>query len=154
MAAARASRMREWLLRYGPAEVLSLLATVGAAAVTAQAGGSSLGVALAATWAGNVAYFGLILGQDVWRTRQQLRQEGRAYTWGTFGRNVRALVVEFGVAEALDSLLIRPALMYWLPRWLHSVPQGVVVAKFAADVTFYVPAIISYELSKKKLRKF
>jgi hypothetical protein len=146
--------VREWLRRYGPAEVLSLLSTVGAAAITAQAGGSNLAIALAATWAGNLAYFGLILGQDVWRTRRQLRQEGRAYTWGTFGRNVRALVVEFGAAEALDSLLIRPTLMYWLPRWLHSVPQGVLLAKFAADVTFYVPAIISYELSKKKLRKF
>jgi hypothetical protein len=148
------SRAREWLLRYGPAEVLSLLATVGAASAAAQAGGRGVAVALAATWAGNLAYFGLILGQDIWRTRRQLQQGGRAYTWGTLGRNVRALVVEFGVAEALDSLLIRPALMYWLPRWLHSIPQGVLVAKFAADVTFYVPAIISYELSKKKLRNF
>jgi hypothetical protein len=152
MAASR--KVREWLLRYGPAEVLSLLATVGAATVTAQSGGSGLAVALAATWAGNVAYFGLILGQDIWRTRRQLQQEGREYTWGTLGRNVRALVVEFGAAEALDSLLIRPALMYWLPRWLQSIPQGVLVAKFAADVTFYIPAIISYELSKQKLRKF
>ncbi|MGI4824232.1 MAG: hypothetical protein ACRYFV_23740 [Janthinobacterium lividum] len=150
----RASRVREWLRRYGPAEVLSLLATVGAAAITEEAGGSNLAIALAATWAGNLAYFGLILGQDVWRTRRQLRQEDRAYTWGIFGRNVRALVVEFGAAEALDSLLIRPTLMYWLPLWLHSVPQGVLLAKFAADVTFYVPAIIGYELSKKKLRKF
>ena len=154
MGAAGNSRVREWLRRYGPAEVLSLLATVGAAAATVQAGGSGIAVALAATWAGNLAYFGLILAQDVWQTRQTLHAQGRTYTWGTFGRNVRALVVEFGPAEALDSLLIRPALMYWLPRWLHSIPQGVLVAKFAADVTFYIPAIISYELSKKKLRKF
>ena len=148
------ARVREWLRRYGPAEVLSLLFTVGAAAATERAGGNGVAVALAATWAGNLAYFGLILGQDVWQTRRTLHAQGRAYTPGIFGRNVRALVVEFGAAEALDSLLIRPALMYWLPRWLHSVPQGVLVAKFAADVTFYVPAIISYELSKKKLRQF
>jgi hypothetical protein len=150
----KTARIREWLRRYGPAEVLSLLATVGAAAATAHAGGSGVAIALAATWAGNVAYFGLILLQDVWRTRQQLGAQSRAYTLSTFGRNVRALVVEFGAAEALDSLVIRPMLMYWLPRWLHSVPQGVLVAKFAADITFYVPAIISYELSKEKLRRF
>ncbi len=94
------------------------------------------------------------LGQEVWRTRQEVRTHGRPYTLGTFGRNVRALVVQFGPAEALDSQLIRPTLMYWLPRWLHSVPQGILVAKFAADITFYIPAIISYELSKRKLRKF
>lgn len=154
MATASTSRVREWLLRYGPAELLSLLATLAAAAAAEHAGASGIGVALAATWAGNLAYFGLILGQDVWRTRRTLHGQGRAYTMGVFGRNLRALVVEFGAAEALDSLLIRPALMYWFPRWLHSVPQGILVAKFAADITFYVPAIIGYELSKRKLRKF
>jgi hypothetical protein len=154
MASLSASRVQEWLRRYGPAELLSLLATLGAAAVTAQAGGTRVAVALAATWAGNVAYFGLLLLQDMRQARRQLAAQGRAYSLATFGRNVRALVVEFGVAEVLDSFLIRPALMYWLPRWLHSVPLGVLAAKLAADVTFYVPAIISYELSKHKLRKF
>ena len=154
MATTSTSRGREWLLRYGPAELLSLLATLAAAAATAQAGASGIAVALAATWAGNLAYFGLILGQDIWRTHQGLQAQGRSYTLGIFGRNLRALVVEFGAAEALDSLLIRPALLYWFPRWLHSVPQGILVAKFAADITFYIPAIISYELSKRKLRKF
>lgn len=147
-------RVREWLRRYGPAEVLSVVATLGAAAVAARAGRPGVAVALAATWAGNLAYFGYVLGQDVWHTRRALRAQGRPYTRGTLGRNVRALVVEFGVAEVLDSFLIRPALLYWLPRWLHSLPLGVLAAKLAADVTFYVPTIISYELSKQKLRKF
>jgi hypothetical protein len=151
---AGSSRVWEWLRRYGPAELLSLGATLGAAAATVRAGGSGVVVAWAATWAGNVVYFGYLLGQDVWHTRAALRAQGRAYSLGTLGRNVRALVVEFGVAEVFDSFLIRPALMYWLPRWLHSVPQGVLAAKFLADLTFYVPAIISYELSKHKLRKF
>jgi hypothetical protein len=154
MASLSSSRVQEWLRRYGPAELLSLLATLGAAAATAQAGGTRVAVALAATWAGNVAYFGLLLLQDMRQARRQLAAQGRIYSLASFGRNVRALVVEFGVAEVLDSFLIRPALMYWLPRWLHSVPLGVLGAKLAADVTFYVPAIISYELSKHKLRKF
>ncbi|MGI4763377.1 MAG: hypothetical protein ACRYF0_21880 [Janthinobacterium lividum] len=154
MATDGASRVREWLRRYGPAEVLSLAATLGAAAVATRAGSPEVARALAATWAGNLAYFGYLLGQDVWQTRRALRTQGRRYTAGTLGRNLRALVVEFGVAEVLDSLVIRPALLYWLPRWLHSVPLGVLAAKLAADVTFYVPTIISYELSKQKLRKF
>ena len=148
------SRIREWLLRYGPAELFSSLATVGAAVVVQGIGGDGLKVALAATWAGNLAYFGLILLQDVWRTRSELAAQDRRYTLVTFWRNARALFVEFGAAEALDSLLIRPALMFWLPRWLGSVPQGVLAAKFAADITFYIPAIVSYELTKRKLREF
>lgn len=154
MASAGASRVWEWLRRYGPAELLSLLATVGAAAATAQAGGTRVAVALAATWAGNMAYFGWLLLQDIGHTRTALRTQGRAYSLATLGRTVRALVVEFGAAEVFDSLLVRPTLLYWLPQWLHSVPLGVLAAKFAADVTFYVPTIISYELSKDKLRKF
>lgn len=148
------ARVLEWVRRYGPAELLSLLATVGAAAVATRSGGNGVAVALAATWAGNIAYFGLILAQDVATTRRNLLHQGRAYSSRTLGLNLRALVVEFGAAEALDSLLIRPALMYLLPRWVGDVGWGVVLAKFAADVTFYVPAIISYELSKNSLRKF
>ena len=57
-------------------------------------------------------------------------------------------------AEARDSLLIRPALMVWLPRWLGHFGWGILLAKLLADVTFYVPAILSYELSKQRLRQF
>lgn len=154
MATGGASRGREWLRRYGPAEILSLAATLGAAAVATRGSNSEVARALAATWAGNLAYFGYLLGQDVWHTRRAVREQGRRYSVAILGRNIRALVVEFGVAEVFDSLFIRPALLYWLPRWLHSVPLGVLAAKLAADVTFYIPTIISYELSKQKLRKF
>ncbi|AII53053.1 hypothetical protein [Hymenobacter sp. APR13] len=147
-------KIREWLRRYLPAEVLSVGATLLAAALSLRATGSGLSAALAGTWAGNVAYFGWLLGQDVWQTRRTLQASGRPYRWRTLGQNVRALAVEFGVAEVFDSLLIRPALLYYMPRWLGSFGAGIVVAKLLADVTFYIPAIISYELSKKRLRRF
>lgn len=89
------------------------MATVGAAGLATAWEYSRLVVALAATWAGNAAYFGLIIGQDVWHTRRHLRRQDRRYGWAALGRNAQALVVEFGAAEVLDSLLVRPALMYW-----------------------------------------
>ncbi|TGE23095.1 hypothetical protein [Hymenobacter metallicola] len=146
--------VREWLQRYGPAEVLSILATLAAAGLTFQLTGSYVSTALAGTWAGNAAYFGYILALDIWQTRRQLRAAGRAYSAHTLGRNLRALVVEFGLAEVFDSLLIRPALMYYLPKAVGSLSGGILLAKILADVTFYVPAIVSYELSKKRLRRF
>jgi len=69
-------------------------------------------------------------------------------------KNIRALLAEFGLAELVDSLLIRPALMYYLPILTGSMMGGSMLAKFAADITFYIPAIISYELSKSRFRKF
>lgn len=86
-----------------------------------------------------------------YRVRQQ---HGKGYTWRTFRHNLRALAVEFGPAEMLDSCLVRPTLMYYLPRWLGHFASGVLLAKLLADVTFYLPAIASYERSKKRLRQF
>lgn len=147
-------RLKEWLRRYGPAEVLSLGATLGAVALTFTATGSRAATALAGTWAGNVAYFGTILFRDIQLTRRALRTQGRRYATRNFGQNVRALAVEFGVAEVADSFFIRPALMYYLPLWTGSLAGGSLAAKFLADFTFYVPAIIGYELSKKRLRNW
>ncbi|TGE10486.1 hypothetical protein [Hymenobacter fodinae] len=147
-------KIREWLRRYLPAEVLSVVATLAGATLVLRSTHSPLSAALAGTWAGNVAYFGYLLLQDM-RLAYRLRHaRGLPYTWGTFGQNVRALVVEFGLAEVADSFLIRPVLMYYLPRWLGHFGAGILLAKLLADVSFYVPAIISYELSKKRLRKF
>ena len=67
---------------------------------------------------------------------------------------LRALFVEFGVVELFDTLFIRPMLIYYIPIWVGDLSWGVIIAKFAADITFYIPAILSYELSKKKLRDF
>ncbi len=147
-------RIREWLRRYLPAEALSVAATLLGAWVALHSTHSQLSAALAGTWAGNVAYFGYLLAQDVRLARQACRAQHRPYTRRTFGRNVRALAVEFGLAEVLDSFLVRPALMYYLPQWLDSFGAGIVLAKLLADVTFYIPAIVSYELSKKRLRNF
>jgi hypothetical protein len=101
-----------------------------------------------------VAYFGYLLAADMQLARRTRRAAGQPYTAAAFGRNLRALLVEFGVAELADSFLVRPLLMYWLPGLVGSVALGILLAKLAADVTFYVPAIISYELSKKRLRRF
>ncbi|MDO7877143.1 hypothetical protein Q5H93_20525 [Hymenobacter sp. ASUV-10] len=135
-------KLREWAARYLPAEALSLAATLGAAALVWQATGRGAPAALAATWAGNLAFFGTIIGRDVWRARP--------LSWARAGRVARALLVEFGLAEVLDSFFIRPALLYYVPRWLGHFGWGVVLAKFAADVTFYVPAIIGYEFSRRR----
>ncbi|GGE94005.1 hypothetical protein [Hymenobacter cavernae] len=147
-------KLAEWVKRYLPAEVLSLAATLAAGGATFALTHNRTSTALAATWAGNVAYFGCILLQDIRTTRRTHRAAGKDYTTKTFGKNIRALVVEFGAAEVLDSFLIRPLLMYYLPLWLGTLSGGILAAKLAADVTFYIPAVISYELSKKRLRDF
>ena len=147
-------RIKEWIKRYGLAEVISLSLTVISSWLTFKLTQNNVTTALIGTWIGNIGYFGTILIEDILLATRQLKSIGKHYSLETFYKNVRALFVEFGVAELIDSLFIRPTLMYYIPLWIDNLSWGVVIAKFVADITFYVPAILSYELSKKKLRDF
>jgi uncharacterized YccA/Bax inhibitor family protein len=147
-------KLIEWIKRYGLAEIISLTSTIVSSWLTFEHTKSNLTTALVATWVGNIGYFGTILIQDILLAIKQLKKIEKKYSLETFFKNIRALFVEFGIAEVFDSIFIRPALLYYFPILLGNRTLGVVIAKFAADITFYIPAIISYELSKKKLRNF
>jgi hypothetical protein len=147
-------KLIEWFKRYGLAEVISLTLTVLSSWLSFELTQNKITTALVGTWVGNIGYFGTILVEDILLANKQLRSVGKQYSIDTFFKNVRALFVEFGIAELFDTLFIRPTLMYYIPIWMGDLSWGVVVAKFAADITFYIPAILSYELSKKKWRDF
>lgn len=148
------TKIKEWLWRYGPAEVISLAATLFASWAALSVTGSKTWTALAGTWGGNIGYFGTILLTDIILTRNRLVSEGKRFTKRTILKILRALFIEFGIAEVLDSFFIRPALLYWMPVWLQHMTWGLIAGKFMADITFYIPAVISYELSRRKFRNF
>ena len=58
----------------------------------------------------------------------------------------RDLTLEFGPAEMLDSIVLRPVLMYVGLTMAPTPALGIIAGKLAADVGFYVPTIASYEL--------
>jgi hypothetical protein len=147
-------KIKEWLKRYGWAEIISLTLTILSSWLSYKLTKSDISSAFIATWVGNIGYFGMILFQDIRFAISQLQKSGKRYSLETFYKNIRALCVEFGIAEIFDSLFIRPALLYYFPILLGNRTLGIIIAKMIADITFYVPAIISYELSKKKLRNF
>jgi hypothetical protein len=69
-----------------------------------------------------------------------------------FFKTVRNLVVEFGFSEVLDSLFVRPFCMYVFPLLVGNFFVGILVAKVAADIIFYIPTITAYELRKKHMK--
>ncbi len=147
-------KVKEWSRRYLPAEVLSIVATLSAGLLVHYLShGSMLATALACTIAGNIAYFGYILYCDVNATRQRLQDDDRVYTNKHLLINLRSMVIEFGLAEVIDTLFVRPVLTYYLPALLGNLALGILAAKLIADVCFYIPAIIGYELNKKHLRR-
>lgn len=147
-------KLREWAWRYLPAELCSLIVTMIVAIMVFRITQSNLTTALVGTWIGSGVYFGYILLMDIRLARRERQANGHRYTFMTFMQNLRALFVEFGVAELVDLLVIRPALMFYFPIFFGSLALGTLVAKLTADLTFYVPAIIGYEFSKRWLRDF
>jgi hypothetical protein len=135
------NRPLAWLRRYLPAElvctVTGLLSAWAAIALT----GSPAVAAIAGTWGENVGFYGMMLGREL--ARRGLH---------SLPAVVRDLILEFGLAEALDCLLLRPGMMYTGMMLAPSTALGFVAGKLAADVIFYVPAIISYELLHRRAR--
>jgi hypothetical protein len=125
------TRLIHWLERYLPAECASLVAANALWAVT----DNLAAVAFAAAWSENVAYYEIMLLREVLATR-------------SLPRAVRDLVLEFGLAEALDSSVIRPACIYAATRATADLSVGVFIGKLAADVAVYIPTIFAYELRR------
>lgn len=146
-------KLAEWSKRYLPAEVLSTAITLVSAWLVHQQGGGALTVALVSTWSGNISYFGYILTADILGSIRAHRIANKQFTATSAMVNLRSLVIEFGLAEAMDSLLIRPLIMYYVPLIIADFTSGILLAKLAADTVFYIPAIVGYELNKKYLKR-
>jgi hypothetical protein len=134
----------EWARRYGPAELLALIGALAGWLAADLATGSTIAAAYAAAIGDNVAYYGLLATREVrarWRATP-------GSPLGVCATACAALAIEFGPAEALDSLLLRPACVAVAVAGLGPV-GGVLAGKLAADLVFYVPVIATYELRKR-----
>jgi hypothetical protein len=140
-ATVRRSRGREWLQRYLPPEIVGSSAALAAAAVAAS-GGLERAV-VAAAWAEAIAFYAFVTLREFRRTRSGRRTSGAALL------AVRGVVAEFGVAEAADTILLRPLLMYVLAAELGGVIPGVIAGKLLSDLAFYSLAIPAYELRER-----
>jgi len=145
-------KVREWSRRYLPAELFGTVFAMLSAGLAFAFSGSGVVAAFAGTWGENLGYYGSVLVRDVSSSRKQHMAAGRAYGLFSFMRNIRNLVLEFGFSEVLDSFFIRPFFMYIFPLLLNNLAFGILLGKLAADVTFYIPTIISYEFRKGRFR--
>jgi hypothetical protein len=147
------AKITEWIKRYAPAEILSLITTFIFAGSTYSYTKNHVASAVAGTWGGNAGFFGYILTMDILQKRNGLLAKGLSYSSKDLWVNIRALIVEFGLAEIADSFFIRPFLMYYLPIFFGNFSIGILLAKIAADITFYIPAIFFYESNKNILKR-
>lgn len=141
----RATRkLRSWVVRYGWSEVLGTIAAVGAATSVHTMTRSNVAAAYAGTAAEFVVFYGIIFLRETIRGAHQAGGRGAAYGGTEVLRVLHGMMLEFGVAEALDSLVLRPLIMGQGMARLGP-RTGALVGKLAADVVFYGPVLSIYE---------
>lgn len=136
----------EWARRYLPCEVAGTTCELGGAAIAYAATESAALTAVVATIGASVGYYAaayLAAMRIAYRTRSSSPPGRRALAAN--GLALRSVAVEFGPAEVVDSLLIRPAAFYFGSVLFGGMIAGWIFAKLVADIGFYALAIMSYE---------
>lgn len=124
--------------------LLATLAAIISATAFKFLTGNNIVAGVLATWVDNVVFYGYISFQDLKKKRRK-----RGLSLGTLFRHMRNMFVEFGPAEYLDSFLLRPFYLSSFPYVIGNYPLAILLGSVAAEVTFFIPVIIFYELRKK-----
>jgi hypothetical protein len=139
-------KLREWVRRYLPCEVAGTTCELGGAAITYGITGSAAAAAVVATIGASVGYYAAAYVTAVRAAhRLQLGSSRMSRALTANGLALRSIAIEFGPAEVIDSLIIRPLAFYFGPILFGGMVAGWIFAKLVADVGFYVLAIFSYE---------
>jgi hypothetical protein len=143
-ASARRRGMVFWVVRYLPAEIVGTAAMIMAGlAVTIWTDAPAL-IALAALLGETVGFYA-VLAITIFVEQAAVSPSRHRAVARTF----LLLVAEFGAAELLDTLLIRPAALL-VGVWLLPDPLwGLLAGKVFADVIFYAIAAGAFTLTAK-----
>lgn len=124
-----------WIKRYGPPEIFGIIGVYVGYFLTEQFSHITWIDAYGAAFGENVGFYGVILFQRL-RAKEKL--------WH--------VLAEFGPAEFLDSLILRPATLFAGVGFFGPI-LGLFIGKIAGDIVFYVPVILTHEFLKKHAKK-
>lgn len=130
-------RLAAWRRRYGVPELVGLVAAVGAGLAALRLTGQLLAGAVAATVAETVCFYTLLALRDL---REERRAAPAAAPTPGLLQLFRQLHLEFGAADAVDTLLLRPA-AYALGVWLLGPLPGLLAGAALADLVFWGPLL-------------
>lgn len=143
------SKFREWFNRYFVAELLGTVIALGFAYISFSHTHSFV-IAAAAGFVGEgIGFYGyfitseLLINRRLYSHLSPLKRLGAAIS-----KSSTNLIIEFAPAEVIDSFIIRPFLMFYVPQHIHPYALGFLVGKLLADAIFYVFAICGYEVKK------
>jgi len=143
--------LARWIHRYGLAEAAGLCGALLGSVLLRALTGSDVAAAYGGSLGETLCFYGVIVGREVLQDRRAAHDAGERYRLPHGIRTSAKLLIEFGVAELLDTTVVRPLAMGIGMRYLGR-PWGVLAGKFAADVFFYIPVITAYEWRRRLAR--
>ncbi|MBT7903074.1 hypothetical protein HN587_04355 [Candidatus Woesearchaeota archaeon] len=138
-------KVKEWFNRYAFAEFIGLILAIICSYISMQLTGNIIVSGFLATWADNLGFYGTIIYRDL---REKRKMKDKAHT-KNYLIQLRNIFIEFGPAEYLDSFLIRPFYLIFFPYMMSNYSLAILIGTILADITFFIPTIISYEFRKK-----
>lgn len=142
-------KLMEWVRRYLPCEIAGTVGELGGAAVAYLLTGSTAAAAITATIGASIGYYAAAYTTAVrWAYREYHDRPlvRRIVVANLFA--FRSVTIEFGPAELIDGIAVRPLAYYLGPMIFGNLVAGWIFGKLVSDVGFYVLAILSYEQFK------
>jgi hypothetical protein len=141
-------RIATWIKRYGPSELIGIVAAFAGWWLMRTATGSEIAAAYGGSIGEGLGFYGYLVTREMIREAYFAGARREAYGASEIMRTWRGLFVEFGPAELLDTGLLRPLAMGACTRLMGWGP-GIVAGKLLADVMFYLPVIWIYERRRR-----
>lgn len=135
------NKLIEWFQRYFVAETVAIISSMVGGWIVYLLFQERIFTAVASTWIENLVYYGIITFKDF----KSIKKKNLI----SFFKLVRNMVLEFGPGEYLDSFVIRPFTNWYFPRLIGNIPIGLLIGQLVANVSFYAPTILAYEIRKK-----
>lgn len=141
-------KLREWWNRYAVAEFVSMLVVLVSATILHIFIKNVIIVALIVTWLMNFCFYGIIIYKDL---KERKRNKGKI-TFVDYLEQARNTILEFGPAEYIDSFLLRPFFLSLFPYLISNYTLAVFIGTVVADIAYFIPVIMAYELRKKAFK--
>ena len=148
------SRIKEWIRRYAWAEVISTLLTFLFGWASSCVTKNSVAIAYAGTFGAAAGFYGFIFIRDISNSYLKHEPETIRVKILLIATCLRNMGFEFGLAELLDFLAVRPFCLLYGPLILNNYFWGIRAGKTVADIIFFTISILMFEIRKKHFHWF
>jgi small-conductance mechanosensitive channel len=141
------AKMQEWSLRYLPSEFLAIVAAYTGYYYVWLPSQNILLASYCAAMAEIIAFYTVMFTRENITRWRQAKIQHKTYGAHEMFHVSAGLIMEFGFSELVDGFFIRPLIVSFAISMCGS-SWGILLGKLTADITFYIPVIILYELRK------